>query len=422
MEPSRAGDARGQGDRRLWGTVVQKTAIELAERVCEISESVVGHVAERLPDLLNSPEAVAANRASTEASIRDFAESLLSGAEPVELPGATAVYAVESMRRGIPLTTLMRSYRIAHAATAQHVTAILTRHAVSAEELNRAGELCSEAMFGYVDTALCLAEQLYTAERERWLRSAAASQAEAIDAILSGKLVDVDVANRRLGRDLRRVHIAAIAWRTVAEDGRDSLAMLESAVRDVAEAVGSPHPLVQPRGTSSIAAWISTTTEVPTGVLDQVRFRSALAPGVRVAIGEPGRGLAGFRESHSEALDAERMARLLCRDEGTITRFNDIALHSLATTDLERARRFVQRELGPLTAADETTRRLTTTLRTYLDESGNRGRTARRLHVHENTVAYRLHRAEALLGRSLDTRTLELRLALVLAEAVLPSP
>ena len=51
----------------------------------------------------------------------------------------------------------------------------------------RAIELCSAWMFAYVDAALCLAEDVYTSERERWLRSAAASQAETIDTILSGQ-------------------------------------------------------------------------------------------------------------------------------------------------------------------------------------------------------------------------------------------
>jgi DNA-binding PucR family transcriptional regulator len=57
-------------------------------------------------------------------------------------------------------------------------------------------------------------------------------------------------------------------------------------------------------------------------------------------------------------------------------------------------------------------------VRTYLDENGSRGRTAKRLTVHENTVAYRLRQAEELVGRSVEKRTLELRLALTLADIV----
>jgi DNA-binding PucR family transcriptional regulator len=57
-------------------------------------------------------------------------------------------------------------------------------------------------------------------------------------------------------------------------------------------------------------------------------------------------------------------------------------------------------------------------VRAYLDENCSRGRTAKRLHVHDNTVAYRIRQAEELLGRSLERRTLELRVALALADVV----
>ena len=74
--------------------------------------------------------------------------------------------------------------------------------------------------------------------------------------------------------------------------------------------------------------------------------------------------------------------------------------------------------MGALAAADDTTRRLAATVRTYLDEHGSRGRTAKRLNIHENTVSYRLRQAEELLDRSVDNGTLELRVALALADLV----
>ena len=61
-------------------------------------------------------------------------------------------------------------------------------------------------------------------------------------------------------------------------------------------------------------------------------------------------------------------------------------------------------------------------MRTYLDENGSRARTAKRLNVHENTVSYRLRQAEEILGRSVDKRTLELRVALTLADLVGETP
>lgn len=424
MEPAWEG-AHGEDERRLWSTVVQKAAVELAERAREISESVAAYTKERQPDLLDNAEALEANRASAEASIRDLAEVLRTGADPVasvKLGSPTLEYALDGVQRGVLLTTLMRSYRLGHAATSRHLREILAEHVTDADELTAVTDLCSAWLFAYVDSALCLVEDVYVAERERWLRSAAASQAEALDTILAGQPIDIDVAGRRLRHDLRKVHVAAVAWLDTHEEGRHTLALLEAAIRDIAAAIGSQRPLVQPLGTLSVAAWVSTSSTVPSRVLDELRFRTATAPGVRVAIGEPARDLAGFRASHVQALEAQRVARLAGRGAGSVTRFNDISLRALATADIDSARAFVARELGALAAGDDTTRRLAVTVRTYLDENGSRGRTAKRLSIHENTVSYRLRQAEELLGRSVEKRTLELRVALSLADLVEETP
>ncbi|UOT01448.1 helix-turn-helix domain-containing protein [Rhodococcus opacus] len=420
MEPGWVG-ARDERERRLWSTVLQPAAVELAARAAELSDAVVAYTSGRLPDLLANAEAFEANRASTEASIRDFAEVLQSGADPTaaaSLGSATLAYAQDGARHGIPLTTLLRSYRLGHAATSRLLNTILANHVSDADDLNMATELCSAWMFAYVDTALLLVEDVYSTERDRWLRSTAATQADTVATILSGQPVDIDVAGRRLRHELGRVHVGAIAWLDTHEEGRDTLTLLEAAIRDIAAALGSKRPLIHPLGILSVAAWISSTADVPSRALDELRLRTATAPGVRVAIGEPARGIAGFRASHVEALHAQRVAQLDGSPAGSVTRYHDISLRALATTDLDHARAFVERELGRLASGDETTRRLAATVRVYLSENGSRGRTAKRLSIHENTVSYRLRQAEEILGRSVDKRTLELRVALALADLV----
>lgn len=418
MEPAWR-DAQGETERRLWSAVLRPAAVELDDHAAELSRGVVPYISERMPDVVGSSEAWEARRASNEATIRGFAKVLQSGADPadaVTLGSATVALVRDGAKRGVPESVLLRSYRVAHAGVARHLYAILAKHAADAKELSLAIDLSSAWMFAYVDAAVCLAEDVYTSEREHWLRSAAASEVETINKILSEQPIDIYVASRRLRHEIRRVHVAAIAWIDTHEEGRDTLAPLEAAIRDIAEVIGNQRPLIQPLGILSIAAWISTSVAVPSRVLDELRFRSATAPGVRVAIGEPAPGIAGFRTSHIEALEAQRIARLAGHREGSITRYDDIALCSLATANIEHSCRFVERELGRLAAPDDTTRRLAATLRTYLDENGSRGRTAKRLHVHENTVAYRLRQAEELLGRSVEKRTLELRVALALAD------
>jgi DNA-binding PucR family transcriptional regulator len=420
VEPAWRG-AQGESERRVWLAVLRPAAVELDEQAVELSRAVVPYIGARMPDIVGSAEASEVRRASNEANIRGFAEVLKSGADPADaatLGSATSALVRDGAKRGIPESALLRSFRLAHAATLRHLHAILAKHAADAKDLSLAIDLGSTWTFAYVDAVVCLAEDLYTSEREHWLRSAAASEVETINAILSERPIDIDVASRRLRYEVRRVHVAAIAWIDTHEEGRDTLALLEAAICDIAAAIGDQRPLIQPVGILSIAAWISSSEAVPSRALDELRFQHATAPGVRVAIGEQAPGIAGFRTSHIEALEAHRIARLGGRCEGSITRYCDIALCALATANIEHSRRFVARELGRLAARDDTTRRLAATLRTYLGENGSRGRTAKRLHVHENTVAYRLRQAEELLGRSVEKRTLELRVALALSDLV----
>jgi DNA-binding PucR family transcriptional regulator len=146
--------------------------------------------------------------------------------------------------------------------------------------------------------------------------------------------------------------------------------------------------------------------------------RVPVPDGVSVAIGSCGADVAGFRRSHEEALRAREIAILAGRT-GTI-QYRDVALVAVATSDLGRAREFVEAELGPLAGADEATRRLAVTLRVYLEELGSPRRAGHVLGIHENTVANRVRAAEELLGAPADRRVPQLLLALELLDVVAP--
>jgi DNA-binding PucR family transcriptional regulator len=101
-----------------------------------------------------------------------------------------------------------------------------------------------------------------------------------------------------------------------------------------------------------------------------------------------------------------------------VTRYSAVALAALATVDIERARDFVVAQLGRLAGDDDVALRLAATLRVYLEENGSPTRTAKRLGIHENTVANRVRQAEKLLGRPVAEQRLELHMALALAPLV----
>src|SRR5204862_6181189 len=109
-----------------------------------------------------------------------------------------------------------------------------------------------------------------------------------------------------------------------------------------------------------------------------------------------------------EAAEAARVASSARASRRGVITYGDVELVSLLASDFERARRFVATELGPLAAVDEAMGRLRATVLSFLDAKGSNVRAARVLHVHQNTVIYRINRAEELLGHPVTGRPAEL--------------
>jgi DNA-binding PucR family transcriptional regulator len=182
----------------------------------------------------------------------------------------------------------------------------------------------------------------------------------------------------------------------------------------VGRALGVDGVLLHPLGLLHVAGWISSAATLDPAALDHLILSAETVPGVRVAVGDSADGVAGFRSTHQQALRARGVAILSQRGPGTITRYGLVSLQALASGDIDQAQAFVDRELGALAADDDTCRRLAATLRAYLDEHASRGRAAKRLGIHENTISYRIKQAEEILGRGVEQDTLNLRVALAL--------
>jgi sugar diacid utilization regulator len=100
-------------------------------------------------------------------------------------------------------------------------------------------------------------------------------------------------------------------------------------------------------------------------------------------------------------------------DRGWIESPDDLAIEELLLVDPELLGAVVARELGPLLADHRMGDELIETVRVYLESGQNMRETARRMHLANRTIAYRLERVEQLLGRPLAGPTIE-RLAVAL--------
>jgi sugar diacid utilization regulator len=132
-----------------------------------------------------------------------------------------------------------------------------------------------------------------------------------------------------------------------------------------------------------------------------------LFPGARtmIGIGGPCRSPAEITRSYQEAQRTLDTLRRLGR-AGTVTAFADLGIHRLLlqVPDLAELRSFADDVLGALARADRDRQAsYLSTLACYLRENNSPQRAARFLHVHPNTVAYRVKRIEELTGLSLDS-------------------
>ena len=153
----------------------------------------------------------------------------------------------------------------------------------------------------------------------------------------------------------------------------------------------------------------------PRQLIDQLHRAASAAARDPVAVGH-GAVRSGAAEVSAAAREAEQALQMGRRlhGPGASTAFNDLGLYRFlfALQPLAELRTFREEVLGPLRRRDKAGV-LLTTLRAYLAVNGSPTDAAERLHLHRNTVLYRLSRIEAVLGS--DLRDADVRLTLHLA-------
>ena len=292
-------------------------------RAREMSVEVTREIGERLPDLLPDPESFEANRASTEASILGFAQILEHGADPAaaSLGAATLAYTQEGAQRGIPLTTLIRSYRLGHAAAWEAVTPLIAAHADDPEQRAIATQLCS---------ALAVRLRRRSAVSRRGLlqrRTRALGAKHGRDASRDDRNDPRGPADRRrAGQSTLGVRARPPAHRgdrvvTVAQEGRDTHAAMEAAI--ARSGSGSAQPARSCTRSASCRSPPGSECMTPVSPASWMTSGSTRRrrPGFASRSANPRRASSGFRQSHNEAAQARRIAELAGRPPGTITRY-----------------------------------------------------------------------------------------------------
>jgi DNA-binding PucR family transcriptional regulator len=385
-------------------TLIRAAAIELRAQLDAGAEVITQGIHDAFPDL--PADLYSQTLASVRANFDAFAAVVPDRAAiaRVQPPSEAVDYARAFARGGLGMELLARIYSHGEHAYRRLWTRQLRSLTTDPELLAEALIQVEELLFSYIAGVTRSLASAHAEELARRSSSVLTLRINEVRNILSGAPIDQLASSQRLRYRLDGSHVGFALWRDggvqETDEGLDELARLAVAT---GEALGATNTLAVPIN-KVYAGWanVASPNILPSELLPR---------GVHLALGLPQRGTDGFCRTHEEALRARRIVDLGHGRDGAVT-FDNLALDALLTADLDEAIRFVDRELGNLIDGSEARRRIVVTLETFLSEGSNLARTSRLLGVHENTVAYRLHRAEELLGRPLEDRQLELQSAL----------
>lgn len=374
---------------------LRAVAAMLSDEIDDLVETMLVRMRDEAPDfdMAARPELADGLRASCYGNVRVALQALGGDRQPPRNSPAEALNEARTTARAdVALEPLLHTYRIGHAVVLERFFALIEELNLSPAQRHSATLIGSKYLFAYVDRVVGEVSEEYTAERERVFRSSIQRRGQLVRDVLGGASID----GAELGYRLEQEHLAVVATGPAADASlRDLARRLERQLLTVAMT------------DDTVWAWLGSSRCFERGGRHDLVW-AQVAGRTRYAVGEPAWGITGFRDSHEQALAAHRVAAHLPQP---VTRYDDVALEAALLCDIRAARRFVERELGPLTAPDPRTCVLRDTLGSYLRSGLNAAAAAALLNVSDRTIAYRIHGIEDLLGRSVLGRSSELAAA-----------
>jgi PucR C-terminal helix-turn-helix domain/GGDEF-like domain len=372
----------------------------LRSRRGELAHAIFARVRDDLLDSVGAEDAEysVGLRQAVSAAVDYVLEGIERGAGwSGSIPAEVISQARRAARAGVSLDTVIRNYVAAYTL----VETFIVEEAERSEDAGQGDPLRAilGARASLIDRLLAAITSAYGDELQQAERSPERRRTQLVHALLAGQAADP----AELDHNLDGWHLAVIATGTAALQ----------AVRSMAGALDC-RLLSVAHGVESVWTWLSGRRRLT--ATDIERWLSAQAhPDVLLAVGEPGRGIDGWRLTHRQAQAALLVALHRPRPQ-RLTRYADVALLAAALRDDVLARSLREIFLSPLDGQRDGGAVSRETLRAYLAAERNASSAAAALEVGRHTVENRLRTVEQSLGRSLQTCLAELELALCLEE------
>lgn len=389
-------------------------AASLTDRLPQLTDETLALILREVPDLRGDEaveELLAAGARESIATGLDVVAHAIDVGQ-VDPPAAAAEYARRLAQRGVPVEALLRAYRVGHASILELCLTELADRDLSGPDVVAVLDVLLRWSFAFVDR---MSEQLigvYVGERDRWLQNASRSRAALVRAVLAGEVGDIEHAEAVLRYRLRGAHVGLVAWLERVHAPGEGPRLLDRFSAALVASRTQP-PLIVMADETSLWAWLPADGPEPVAEAALAQMIGDAAGEVRAAIGTPAEGVEGFRATHEQALRAQAVAAAGGPGGAVVTSFREASLVAFLTSDVDGARAWVQGVLGPLAGENDAAGRLRDTVRVFLQTKGSFTETAARMHLHKNTVHYRVRKAEELRGRPLDDDRIGVEVALL---------
>jgi hypothetical protein len=387
---SRLGEDQAGSLKAIRGELVAR----LRERIAEIEDAIFAR-ARTLSEGVGEedPEYVAGLRATVSEAL-DYALIHIEKGEDWTgpIPSAAAEQARRSARVGVRLDTVLRRYAAGDRLLGDFI-------------MDEADRFPSQALRKVlrthgpqVDRLMAVVAAEYMDEVARMKRSPTQRLAERVQRLVGGESLS-DVGGLEYTFDAW--HLGMIVKGSKAEPCARALAAgLDCQV------------LVVPRGDGIVWAWLGARRSLAVPDVERL-LSNGVAGDATLAVGEPRRGLDGWRLTHREAQAAQEV---MLRKPQRLTRARDVVLLAAVLRDDALAKSLSETYLAPLEGDSDSGAVLRETLRAYFSAGLNAATAAAALAVDRHTVQRRLRKAEEALGRLLLDCHAELVVALGLEE------
>jgi hypothetical protein len=376
--------------------VVRASVVErLRARLPEIEQAIFVSIRNGVSDPADNGDAE--YQAGLRATVEEVVEYVLTGMEQGEewsgtIPLAAVAQARRAARNGVGLETVLLRYTVGNRLLTGFV-------------MDEADRFPSRVLRQVLDIQGALVEPLmvaisteYKLELERARRSREQRRGERVQRLLAGEPVDLGEFDYEFEDAW---HLGVIVVGTRARE----------AVRGIGAGLDRDILLVA-HGEKTMWAWLGGGSRLAVTSIG-LRLSSMVNMGVSLAIGEPSRGMHGWRLTHHQAQAALLVA--LRRQQG-ITRYAEDMLLAAALQDETLATSLQEIFMSPLANQRDGGAVARETLRVYFDVTSNAATAAARLKVDRHTVERRLQKIEERLGRLLPSCQAELEVALRLHE------